>query len=54
MMESIFGRGTEDISEVDSDSHWDEDGFAVLVINFMVNFDFTSGENYNLEQKEPK
>jgi hypothetical protein len=35
VMESIFGRGTEDISGVDtdSDSHWDEDGGLSTVIS---------------------
>ena len=35
VMESIFGHGTEDISEVDTDldSHWDEDGGLLTVIS---------------------
>jgi hypothetical protein len=35
VMESILGHGTEDISEVDtdSDSHWDEDGGLLTVIS---------------------
>jgi hypothetical protein len=35
MMESILGHGIEDLSEVDidSDSHWDEDGEILTAIN---------------------